>query len=95
MKTGKIPPEILERAVLPFAGARRREVLVGPKFGEDCAVLDLGKYLLVLSTDPITGATADLGKLAVHVSCNDVAATGAEPVGILFTLLLPPGTGED
>ncbi|MGB4553266.1 MAG: AIR synthase family protein [bacterium] len=95
MKTGKIPPEILQKTILPFTGARRKEVLVGPKFGEDCAVLDLGEELLVLSTDPITGATAGLGRLAVHVSCNDVAATGAEPVGILFTLLLPPGTGED
>ncbi len=95
MQTGKIPPEILQRAILPFAGARRSEVLIGPKFGEDCTVLDLGAYLLVLSTDPITGATAALGKLAVHVSCNDVAATGAQPVGILFTILLPRGTGED
>ena len=95
MKTGKIPPEILQKTILPFTGARRKEVLVGPKFGEDCAVLDLGEELLVLSTDPITGATAGLGRLAVHVSCNDVAATGAEPVGILFTLLLPQGTGED
>ena len=91
MKVGKIPSHILQKTVLPLTGSRRTEVLVGPKFGEDCAVLDLGDNLVVLSTDPITGATKDLGRLAVHISCNDVAATGAEPVGLLFSILLPPG----
>lgn len=95
VKIGKIPAQILERTILPLTGSRRSEVLVGPRFGEDCAVLDLKDNLLVLSTDPITGATKDLGHLAVHISCNDVAATGAEPVGLLFSLLLPPGTGEE
>ncbi|NLP18478.1 MAG: AIR synthase [Firmicutes bacterium] len=94
MKVGKIPSHILQKTVLPLTGSRRTEVLVGPKFGEDCAVLDLGDNLVVLSTDPITGATKDLGRLAVHISCNDVAATGAEPVGLLFSILLPPGTDK-
>lgn len=94
MKVGKIPSHILQKTILPLTGSRRTEVLVGPKFGEDCAVLDLGDNLLVLSTDPITGATKDLGRLAVHISCNDVAATGAEPVGLLFSILLPPGIEE-
>jgi hydrogenase expression/formation protein HypE len=91
---GKIPPHILQNQILPFTGAQRSELVVGPKFGEDCAVVDMGPYLTVLSTDPITGASSGLGRLAVHVSCNDIAAVGAEPIGLLFTVLLPVGTTE-
>ncbi len=92
MRAGKVPPELLQRLVLSNTGARRPEVLVGPALGEDAAVLDLGGDLCVISVDPITGAAADAGRLAVHVACNDVAAHGAEPVGVLLTLLLPEGT---
>src|SRR5205814_8200386 len=40
----------------------------------------------------ITTATSGAGRLAVHVVCNDLAAMGAEPVGVLATLLFPAGT---
>jgi hydrogenase maturation factor len=49
----------------------------------------------VLTTDPITTATSGAGRLAVHVVCNDLAAMGAEPVGILATLLFPAGVTPD
>lgn len=94
MKIGKIPPDVLQSQILPFAGAKRKEVLVGPKYGEDCAVIELGDELLVLSTDPITGAVSGLGRLAVHIACNDVAAAGAEPVGLLLNYLFPEGTTQ-
>jgi hydrogenase maturation factor len=45
----------------------------------------------VLTTDPITTAASGAGRLAVHVVCNDLAAMGAEPVGLLATLLFPEG----
>ena len=31
----------------------------------------------------------------MHVSCNDAAAAGAEPIGLLTTLLVPPSATED
>jgi hydrogenase maturation factor len=65
-------------------------VLVGPGIGEDAAVVDFGGELVVLSSDPITGAAGNAGWLAVHVACNDVGAMGARPTGVLVTLLLPP-----
>src|SRR5262249_46203425 len=40
----------------------------------------------------ITTATAGAGRLAVHVVCNDLAVMGAEPVGVLATLLFPAGS---
>lgn len=51
-----------------------------------------GEELCVLTTDPITTAAAGAGRLAVHVVCNDLAAMGAEPIGLLATLLFPAGT---
>jgi len=95
VRVGKIPPQVLESCVLPYLGQRRPEVLVHSGLGVDSAVVDLGGELCVLSSDPITGATHNLGWLAVNVSCNDLAANGAEPVGVMVTLLAAERTAED
>jgi hydrogenase expression/formation protein HypE len=87
---GKVPPELLERIVFPNLGTRRADVLVHARFGEDCAVIDFGEEVAVLTTDPVTGAGADLGWYAVFVATNDLAAAGAEPVALTLTLLLSP-----
>ena len=54
--------------------------------------IDADGWACVLTTDPITTASAAAGRLAVHVVCNDLAAMGAEPIGVLATLLFPAGT---
>lgn len=90
---GKLPNDQLERILANFSGKRRDEVLTKPAIGEDCAVLKFGDDLCVVTTDPITGAENDIGTLAVHVACNDLASSGAEPVGLMVTLLVPPDTG--
>lgn len=95
MKIGKVSNELLQTAIFDQALYERPEVIIRPNVGEDCSVLEFREdEHIVLSTDPITGATAHIGKLAVHVSCNDVSTSGAEPVGILVTILLPPGSSE-
>ncbi|MER3460599.1 MAG: AIR synthase, partial [candidate division GAL15 bacterium] len=63
MRVGKVPPELLERLVYPHLG-RRPDVLVRAQVGEDCAVLDFGEWVCVLTTDPITGAGRHLGRIA-------------------------------
>lgn len=95
---GKIPPQILERLVLhpvTHTKVHRADIVVRPKTGEDCSAMDPEGEMCVFSTDPITGATRDVGYLAVHVNCNDVFSAGAEPVGILMTVLLPPESEEN
>jgi hydrogenase expression/formation protein HypE len=92
MKSGKLPSNVLEKRILSSFRFKREEVLVRSKVGEDCSVLDFGEYACVVSTDPITGASNEIGRLAVHISCNDVAANGVEPFGLLFTILAPEGT---
>ncbi|MBE3597260.1 MAG: hypothetical protein IMX02_00080 [Limnochordaceae bacterium] len=94
VKAGKLPPEKLRELVLSRLGRMRPEVLVHARLGEDSAVADLGGRLLVVSSDPITGASAEMGRLGVHVACNDVAAMGADPLGVQIVLLLPDGTTE-
>ena len=96
LRLGKLDNDDLERLVLKKFHRIRPESLSSPTIGQDCATLDLVGDLVVLSCDPITSASvAHLGRLTVHVSCNDAAAAGAEPVGLLVTLLMPPsGTME-
>lgn len=95
MKVGKIPESVLKRSVLRTIKTNRPEVLLGAAVGEDCAALKLEKdEVFVLSTDPITGATQEIGTLAVHITANDLASSGAEPVGVLLTVLLPEETQE-
>ncbi|MEW6724642.1 MAG: AIR synthase family protein [Bacillota bacterium] len=94
MEYGKLSPAALQRLIFTRLGTPRTEVVNGAAVGEDSAILDLGGDWVVASCDPITGTTTDLGGLAVHVSCNDIAANGASPVGVLLTLLLPLGTPE-
>lgn len=94
MEIGKIPSSLLGK-LIEGLDIDREEVLVGSGIGRDTAILDLDDSLLVLSTDPITGASQDIGSLAVHVSVNDLATVGAEPVALMLTLLAPPGTKEE
>lgn len=89
MKIGKLPTEILEQKILSKIKSTRKEILVGAGVGEDCSVIDFGDEVCVLSTDPITGASKGIGKLAIHISCNDVASNGVEPIAILLTILAP------
>lgn len=87
MRPGKLPADWLKRHAFSHLGLRRAEVLVHAGIGEDCAVIAFGDEVCVLTSDPITGAAQRIGWYAVHVGCNDLAACGARPVGVLVTLL--------
>jgi hydrogenase expression/formation protein HypE len=95
MKEGKIPPELLKSLIFDNIKVRNEEVIMRPEIGEDCAAIDFGSHACVLSTDPITGAVKNAGALAIHISCNDVAANGVRPVGIMMTILAPPEAEEE
>lgn len=95
MKIGKVSETILKRSIFKQLQVKRDEVIIGPGVGEDCAVLQVGEdECIVLSTDPITGASDNLGQLAFHITMNDLAASGATPIGLMLTLLLPDGYSE-
>ncbi len=90
LPVGKLPAEHLQALLGKYAPLDHR-VVVGPRVGEDAAVIDMGDRYLVATTDPVTFATNELGWYALHVNANDLAVRGARPRWFLVTLLLPEG----
>lgn len=95
LKVGKLDSDVLQRIVIDKINFKRPEVKTRAGIGEDCAVIDFGQYECVVSTDPITAAVNDIGRLAIHISCNDIASNGIEPLGITLAVMLPEGTTEE
>lgn len=92
MKLGKLSAIELKENILNQVRHRRKETIQGGAVGEDCAVLST-KSLMFLSSDPITAAVSmdnNLGGLAIHISCNDIASCGAEPIAVILTIIMPP-----
>ncbi len=85
---GKLPIDLLQTLLTRYGG-RDERLVVGPRVGEDAAVLDMGERYLVIKSDPITFATDEIGWYVVHVNANDIATMGAAPRWLLLTLLLP------
>ena len=94
MEIGKFPAGLLER-ILSKVDISDPRVVVGPRVGEDTAVLRTSGGLLVAKSDPVTFATDQIGWYAVQVNANDVACTGGTPKWFLATLLVPEQFTED
>jgi hydrogenase expression/formation protein HypE len=94
MKTGKLDIDTLKK-FLERNTILDSRVVVGPKIGEDAAAIDLGKETdryWVVTSDPITFTTAEIGYYGVVVNLNDIATMGAIPKWFLATLLFPEGS---
>lgn len=90
LEIGKLKTELLEKYIFNKLSSNREEVIVKSGTGLDSAVMDFAGDLIVASTDPITGASKNIGSLAINVSVNDVSCQCADPVGLLMTVLIPP-----
>jgi len=95
MKTGKLTNEQLSSLVLSKLPKLSENTLVGADIGADCAWINMGDRLMVISSDPITAGGMQSGTLTVHVSCNDIAACGVRPSGILIDIIAPPSATEE
>lgn len=92
---GKIPNAFL-KGLLDRIPRDDPRLLVGPRVGEDAAVIRMGDRCLVAKTDPITFAADRIGWYLVHINANDIACLGAEPKWLLVTCLLPEkGSGPE
>ena len=91
---GKIDPLKLKDLVFPFLGYRDEKVLIGPKMGEDAAVIDLEEFYLVVSSDPVTGAKKDIGFYSVNINANDIATMGAVPKYFVPVIMLKEDSDE-
>ena len=96
MRIGKLPENVWKRSVFrQINQTKRKEVAAGAGIGGNCAVFSFGSeevtcMSLYTGCWPGTGAA----RLAAHRSVNALAALGAEPVAVDFSVLLPEGTEE-
>lgn len=92
---GKIASGQFERVIAPRLGAARGEVLVGPRAGQDSAIVRLGGgRVMAVTTDPLSVVPA-LGfeasaRLSCHLIASDLWTTGIAPAWASITFNLPP-----
>jgi thiamin-phosphate kinase len=89
MSLGKIPNEFLKSIVFKYTGVKNTHLITGPAVGEDAAIIDYQGRLIVIKSDPITGAEKNAGWLVVNVNANDIAVRGARPLFYLSTIIMP------
>lgn len=95
-QVGKIGRQQVESFLRNHCGHPRPEVVSGPAFGVDVAVIDLpGGQAMALTSDPLS-LIPSLGLeesawLSVHLMANDMATTGFAPQYGQFVLNLPAG----
>ncbi len=95
MRNGKVSENVLKRSVLKQIGNVRDEVLCGAGVGIDCAVMSFEEdEETVISTNPVSAPIDIVCTHGVHRALNNVAAAGAEPLGVLISSLLPEDTEE-
>ena len=96
MKAGKIKESVLKRSVLKQLHKRREDVLVKPAVGGDYGAISVTEEMaVVMSSDPITLTRDAIGSSAIIAACNDVACSGATPMGVSVTMLLPTSFNEE
>ncbi|MCF0187704.1 MAG: hydrogenase maturation factor [Bacteroidaceae bacterium] len=91
MKPGKSEPNIFDRAIFKQLHNVRTEVVTGkPKFGSDYSALKLVEgFEIVSATETVSFKCDNPGLLAAHFAINNVATSGAEPLGVLINITLP------
>ncbi len=92
---GKLSPKFLQDVILGKLGANRPELLYGPKFGVDNAVIQVASgTVAICTTDPISIIPAlgvdNSAWLSVNLLASDVTTSGFQPAFAVFDLNLPP-----
>ncbi len=94
-RIGKLEQDLLKNLVYPSLGAQRAEVLVGPQFGVDNAIIRLGNgQVMAVTTDPLSAIPAigfeDSAWLSVHLLASDITTSGFPPAYAILDFNLPP-----
>lgn len=90
---GKVSREVFEKIILPSLGKSDPSIIVGPRFGVDFSVIDLGDKVLIVEVDPVF-VVPEYGWersawFAVHILASDVAVSGVPPRYLFIDLNLP------
>jgi hydrogenase maturation factor len=78
-----------------MTGTKSELVLTPPRAGLDFAAIKVGTGFLIVSADPITGVSLNIGEYAIQVSANDVATSGNRPQFAESVVLLPEGASAE
>ena len=92
MKKGKIDLKSLNEIISTYTGEKRAQTYISPKIGEDVCALDLKKFdedVMLISSDPITFTSKNIGKLVITINTNDIYASGGVGYGIILNVFIP------
>ncbi len=95
MRLGKLSDSILKRTVLKQIKNRRSEILSGAGIGEDCAIFQLSDSNLATCVEEYTVADRQDMIRAIYKGTNNLAASGAEPVAVMLSIILPERASEE
>lgn len=95
MRLGKLSDSILKRTVLKQIKNRRSEIISGAGIGEDCAIFQLSDGNLATCVGQYTVADRQDMIRAIYKSTNNLAASGAEPVAVMLSIILPERASEE
>ncbi len=85
----------MDKVIYPKLGAARREIVVGPRFGVDNAVVRVGMgKVLLATTDPLSFIPGlrprESAWLSVNLLASDLTTSGCAPQYGIFDFNLPP-----
>ncbi|MBN1419077.1 MAG: AIR synthase family protein [Planctomycetes bacterium] len=97
---GKVSAEFFTKHIFPALGARREDVIVGPRHGLDCGVIRIGGgRVLVATTDPIYVVPQygweRAAWFAWHILASDITTSGFPPAFIIADWNLPMSIDEE
>jgi len=86
---GKINNNLLKKIISDINNSGSKK----PKIGEDAAEIELKNYdEILISSDPITFETDNIGSYLIDICSNDIYAAGGIPKWLLITCLIPINT---
>lgn len=96
MKAGKLKESILKRSILKQLHKKNETTMIASGVGVDYGAVSVSEDVaVVLSSAPISMTKDTIGSNAIKAACNNVACSGAVPMGITITMLLPTSTNEE
>jgi hydrogenase expression/formation protein HypE len=90
---GKISAQVFEELIYPRLGAKSKSVIVGPKQGTDCGIVEIGDKAVALTTDPVfivpEYGWEEAAWFAIHILLSDAVTSGLKPTYLSIDLNLP------
>ncbi|MBR5337577.1 MAG: AIR synthase family protein [Lachnospiraceae bacterium] len=95
MKTGKLSESVLKRSVFKRIKVKSPELIISPGVGRDVSAFEAAEDEVIVSA---TGAFPDVEEDYVYYplisAVNNLASSGAKPIGVTVTGLLPESMEE-